>query len=156
MQTKIVAFQRDEAGDWVARLLCGHSQHMRHQPPWQERPWVTTPEGRKEQIGTSLDCPLCDQIKLPDSAREYKRTAVFTEATLPRALTTEHRTKAGTWGRIVVSEGRVEFHSRGRARVLGPGDLGIVEPEVPHHITPLGSVRVHVEFWRSSSDPAPG
>jgi tellurite methyltransferase len=148
MLTTILAFHQDEAGDWVARLACGHAQHMRHQPPWQERPWVMTAAGRQKKIGTSLDCPVCDQIALPDSAREYKRTPIFTEATLPRALVTDHWTKAGTWGRIVVSEGRVEFHSRGRMRVLGAGDLTIVEPEVPHHITPLGPVRLHLEFWR--------
>ena len=31
------AFEQDEVGDWVAWLECGHRQHVRHQPPWQER-----------------------------------------------------------------------------------------------------------------------
>jgi len=88
------------------------------------------------------------EVRLPSDAREYKRTATFTEETLPTALRKEHRTKAGTWGRIVVTEGQVEFHSRGRVRVLATGDAAIVEPEVPHHVTPLGAMRLHVEFWR--------
>ena len=149
MDTTIVGFHRDDAGDWVAELACGHGQHMRHRPPWQERPWVTTEEGRQRKIGVTIECPLCDAIRLPPDAREYKRTATFTEETLPAALRQEHRTKPGTWGRIVVTDGQAEFHSRGRVQVLGAGDVGIVEPEVLHHVTPLGAVRLHVEFWRA-------
>jgi len=149
MDTTIVGFHADDTGDWVAELACGHGQHMRHTPPWQERPWVTTEEGRQGKIGARIECALCDALRLPLDAREYKRTATFTEETLPAALRKEHRTKAGSWGRIVVTEGRVEFHTRGRVHVLSAGDVGIVEPEVPHHVTPLGAVRLHVEFWRS-------
>jgi tellurite resistance-related uncharacterized protein len=105
------------------------------------------PALRDGKLGEGIDCPLCDQIAMPPSAREYKRTEIFSEATLPKALCTEHRTKAGAWGRVVVSAGRLEFHSRGRVRVLSAGEVAIVEPEVPHHVTPLGTVRVHVEFW---------
>jgi tellurite methyltransferase len=148
MDTTIVGFHPDDAGDWVAELACGHRQHMRHVPPWQERPWVTTEEGRQGKINARIECTLCDAIRLPLDAREYKRTATFTEGSLPAALRKEHRTKAGSWGRIVVTGGQVEFHSRGRVLVLGAGDVGIVEPEVPHHVTPLGAARLHVEFWR--------
>jgi tellurite resistance-related uncharacterized protein len=148
METTIVGFRPDDAGDWVAELGCGHGQHMRHTPPWQERPWVTTEEGRQGKLGARIDCPLCDAIALPPEAREYKRTATFTAETLPAALLQEHRTKAETWGRIVVTAGQLEFHSRGRVHVLGAGDVGIVEPTVSHHVTPLGPVCVHIEFWR--------
>jgi tellurite methyltransferase len=149
METTIIGFHSDEAGDWVAELGCGHGQHMRHKPPWEERAWVTTEEGRRKRTGTPIECPLCDAIALPPDAREYKRTTTFTEQTLPAGLRKEHHTKAGTWARIVVSEGQLEFHSRGRMRVLGAGDAGIVEPEIVHHVTPLGSVRLHVEFWKA-------
>ncbi|MFB8831117.1 DUF3565 domain-containing protein [Azotobacter sp. CWF10] len=27
----------------MAVLSCGHTQHLRHQPPWQNRPWVPGP-----------------------------------------------------------------------------------------------------------------
>jgi tellurite methyltransferase len=148
METTLIGFHPDDVGDWVAELGCGHSQHMRHTPPWQERPWVTTEEGRQGKLGARIDCPLCDAIALPSDANEYKRTATFTEETLPAALRREHRTKEGTWGRIVVTAGQLEFHSRGRVRLLGAGDVGVVEPTVPHHVTPLGPVNVHVEFWR--------
>ena len=57
---KIVGFHTDDVGDWVADLECGHTQHVRHDPPWQNRPWVVTPEGRARFLGTELRCVLCD------------------------------------------------------------------------------------------------
>jgi len=56
---KIVGFHQDDGGDWVADLECGHTQHVRHNPPWQSRPWVTTPEGRASRIGAELPCAKC-------------------------------------------------------------------------------------------------
>jgi Protein of unknown function (DUF3565) len=55
----IVGFHKDSEGHWVADLECGHSQHVRHEPPWQVRPWVLTPKGRDAMIGTALDCVQC-------------------------------------------------------------------------------------------------
>lgn len=56
---RIVGFHRDAENHWVAELECGHTQHVRHNPPWQSRPWVETPEGRAAAIGQVLGCPLC-------------------------------------------------------------------------------------------------
>jgi len=148
MDTTIIGFHPDELGDWVAELGCGHGQHMRHQPPWQMRPWVMTAEGREAKLGEHIECSLCDAICIPSGAREYKRTAVFTEASLPSGLLSEHRTKANTWGRIVVTEGRLDYHVRGRVQALYPGKIGIVEPEIPHRVMPHGTMRMHVEFWK--------
>jgi hypothetical protein len=61
MERAIVGFDCDDVGDWVALLECGHRQHVRHRPPWQERPWVLTPEGREGRLGSSLNCVLCDE-----------------------------------------------------------------------------------------------
>jgi hypothetical protein len=44
----------------VAELECGHTQHVRHDPPWVNRPWVTSAEGRAGMLGFRLDCRLCD------------------------------------------------------------------------------------------------
>ena len=60
MDQRIVGFHRDDEGHWVAELACGHDQHVRHDPPWQIRAWVTTPEGRRASIGRLLACPRCD------------------------------------------------------------------------------------------------
>jgi hypothetical protein len=56
---KIIGFHQDEHLDWVAELECGHQQHVRHNPPWTNRAWVTTPEGRSEHLGNELPCPDC-------------------------------------------------------------------------------------------------
>lgn len=56
---KIVTFHQDECGDWVADLECGHRQHVRHDPPWQDRPWVQTLEGRAPYLGHELRCKKC-------------------------------------------------------------------------------------------------
>jgi hypothetical protein len=56
---KIIGFHQDELGDWVADLECGHSQHVRHNPPWENRPWVVSESTRAERIGTELQCVLC-------------------------------------------------------------------------------------------------
>ena len=61
MKQRITGFHRDEAGDWVARLACGHNQHVRHQPPWTNRPWVVTAEGRERVRGQTLNCVKCDR-----------------------------------------------------------------------------------------------
>lgn len=61
MKRRIVDFHRDEHGDWVADLECGHGQHVRHDPPWSERPWVMTPQGRERMLGETLACKKCDE-----------------------------------------------------------------------------------------------
>ncbi|MBX3022551.1 MAG: DUF3565 domain-containing protein [Bdellovibrionales bacterium] len=62
MQQKIVGFHLDEESHWVADLECGHKQHVRHDPPWQERPWVVTAEGRASRLGVELNCVRCDEM----------------------------------------------------------------------------------------------
>jgi hypothetical protein len=56
---RIVGFHEDEERHWVAELECGHSQHVRHDPPWQTRAWVTTEVGRNNFIGQALMCVEC-------------------------------------------------------------------------------------------------
>jgi Protein of unknown function (DUF3565) len=61
MQRRIIGFHQDAEGHWVADLECGHSQHVRHDPPWQVRPWVLTGESRAAFLGIPLECVKCDQ-----------------------------------------------------------------------------------------------
>ncbi|WP_413231726.1 DUF3565 domain-containing protein [Marinobacter sp.] len=60
MQQPITGYHLDDEGHWVAELACGHDQHVRHDPPWINRPWVIAPEGRRQHLGTQLDCRKCD------------------------------------------------------------------------------------------------
>ena len=57
----IIGFHLDEENHWVADLECGHTRHVRHDPPWQNREWVVTKQGRMEKIGFELDCVDCDK-----------------------------------------------------------------------------------------------
>jgi hypothetical protein len=57
----IIGFRQDEDGHWIAVLSCGHTQHLRHQPPWQSRAWVMDPVQRQEKIGQPFDCGWCAQ-----------------------------------------------------------------------------------------------
>ena len=61
MQQPIVGYHLDDEQHWVAELACGHHQHVRHQPPWTNRPWVITPEGRDAMRGHRLECRKCDE-----------------------------------------------------------------------------------------------
>jgi Protein of unknown function (DUF3565) len=67
MQKAIVGFHQDEHADWVAELECGHNQHVRHDPPWQNRPWTSTKEGRLEVMGRLLGCKKCDTTEPKDN-----------------------------------------------------------------------------------------
>jgi|GEM_PF-145352 GNAT superfamily N-acetyltransferase len=59
MQRKIVSFRQDPRREWIAVLECGHTQHVRHNPPFQERAWVLTEEGRQNFIGVAIECGAC-------------------------------------------------------------------------------------------------
>ncbi|WDY57252.1 DUF3565 domain-containing protein [Pseudomonas sp. PSKL.D1] len=59
--SRITGFHQDEEGHWVVDLSCGHTQHLRHQPPWQARPWVLDPTQRAQRIGEAFACGWCAQ-----------------------------------------------------------------------------------------------
>jgi tellurite resistance-related uncharacterized protein len=148
MQRPIIGFALDDLGDWTALLSCGHRQHVRHNPPFANRPWVTTEAGRESRLRLPLECVRCDRLELPDAVVPYSRTPVFTERSMPDRLRANHTTAAGVWGRIVVLEGALRYHVEafGLDVPLTPAEPGIVVPEVPHSVVPSGSVRFYVEF----------
>jgi len=65
MLREIVGFQLDseEEGQWLAKLSCHHFRHIRHNPPWQLRPWTQSQEGRSSMLGKYLTCVKCDEGK---------------------------------------------------------------------------------------------
>lgn len=151
MDREITGFVQDGEGHWVALLSCGHRQHTRHAPPLSAREWVLTEAGRRSRLGATLDCPRCDHREVPDGYAPYRKTPVFDEATMPDRLRAHHRTRAGTWGRIDVELGELEYTCEppfaGTER-LTPDRPGIVVPEVEHRVTPCGHVRFRVTFLR--------
>lgn len=67
MKQAIMAYHKDEENDWVAELQCGHFQHVRHNPPWINRPWVVSEDGRQSKLGYKLNCIKCDSNEPVDS-----------------------------------------------------------------------------------------
>jgi len=93
----------------------------------------------------------------PDGPTPYRSTPVFDETTLPAALRREHRTKAGAWGVIRVLEGELIYtilDPPGEQR-LTPDRSAVILPEQPHFVTPVGKMRMQVEFYDCDPD-APG
>lgn len=79
----------------------------------------------------------------------YKSTPVFDENTLPSGLRREHRTKSGVWGIIRVLEGRLRYRTLDHASemIIDPDHPGLVLPDVPHLVEPLGHMRMQVESY---------
>ena len=60
MNQSIIGYHKDEEDHWVAELNCGHFQHVRHKPPFINRPWIVTQQGRESMLGEKLNCKKCD------------------------------------------------------------------------------------------------
>ena len=89
---------------------------------------------------------------LPANVVAYKRTAEFTNATVPAALLRSHRTKEGAWAKIVVLQGALTYRILEPAVeevLLTPERHGVVEPTIAHEVVPHLGVRFYVEFHRA-------
>ena len=91
--------------------------------------------------------------RIPEGLTCYKRTPVFTQASVPAGLLRAHSTKEGVWGRIRVLEGALLYRILDARRcprelVLTPAAFGVVEPTILHEVEPAGPVRFQLEFFR--------
>ncbi len=79
----------------------------------------------------------------------YRSTPVFDENTLPQALRKNHNTKQGVWGVIRVLEGQVRLNivDPPSEIILSPDQPGAVLPQQLHYVTPLGAMRMRVDFY---------
>ena len=87
---------------------------------------------------------------LPENVTRYTRTPDFTRATVPKGLLRRHLTREGTWGKIIILEGRLRYRilePEVEEIELSPERYGGVEPAVPHEVEPMGHVRFYVEFF---------
>lgn len=84
------------------------------------------------------------------SATPYRSTPVFDNRTLPAALLSAHRTRAGVWGVIRVIEGQLRLirsGGAGDAEILTAERPGVVQPAETHRVEPLGPMRMRVDFY---------
>ena len=145
----IDGFHRDDQGDWIADLSCLHSQHVRHRPPFFDRPWVGTEDGRRGRIGSEIDCPLCDRAELPDGLVLVRTAGPFDKAALPAGLQRAHRVAERTWGRVRVLDGAVSIAVATTPpieRELSAGDSQALPPTVEHVLRVTGAVSLAVDF----------
>ncbi|MEO8315824.1 MAG: DUF1971 domain-containing protein [Pseudomonadota bacterium] len=86
---------------------------------------------------------------MPAGLTAYKHTPTFDQDSLPAGLRREHRTKAGVWALIHVVEGSLRYRilDPPSEEVLTVGTPGVVRPEQPHEVEPLGAMRMFVEFF---------
>ena len=144
MKRAITGFARDEEGDWVAELDCCHGQHVRHRPPFVNRPWAASEAGREAMIGRELNCRRCDRMEWPEGLEPYRRTPEFDERTIPTAFRSEHATKSGVWARIHVTSGSLDYHVStpiGQSFRVDSSSPAVIVPEVPHRVEPEGPLR---------------
>jgi tellurite methyltransferase len=149
VQRHITGFHQDDEGAWVAELSCLHGQHIRHRPPFQNRPWVLTDAGRQEHIGTDIDCPLCDRAEVPGGLVVTRTAGPFDQDTIPPALRKNHVVGEGRWGCLRVEEGAVGFVLATQPpleRQLTAGDRQAIPPGVAHHLEVHGPAVVAVDF----------
>jgi tellurite resistance-related uncharacterized protein len=87
--------------------------------------------------------------KLPNTVSPYKRTPIFNEETVPKGLLKNHNTKQGTWALLTVKSGKIEYVIEDKeVNILSPKLSGVIEPEIRHHIKPLGKVSFFIEFYK--------
>lgn len=79
----------------------------------------------------------------------YRSTPIFDAQTLPGALRREHRTKLGVWGVVRVLEGRLRlvYVEPPGDVVVEPGRPGLLLPDQPHFVEPIGDMRMQVDFY---------
>jgi tellurite resistance-related uncharacterized protein len=84
----------------------------------------------------------------------YRSTPIFDEKTLPAALRARHSTKAGVWGVISVTAGqvRLSFFDPVSDLILDADHPGVVQPEQPHFVTPLGPMMMQIDFYDRPPD----
>lgn len=154
----IDGFHQDDVGDWVAELSCLHGQHVRHQPPFQERPWVTSEAGRAAHVGAQLDCPLCDRLELPVGLEVVRTAGPFDADTLPDALRRAHVVADRTWGLLRVLDGGVVFAAETTppfSTRLDAGDQQPIPPAVAHLLRVDEPVRLTIDFLVRPTPPPP-
>ncbi len=93
------------------------------------------------------------QASLPEGLEPYAESPLFTETTLPEKLRSLHALKAGTWGKLMILAGSVDYveDAAGSLRTtLSEGDSLAIPPQVGHHLELRGSLSCKIVFHRQA------
>ena len=110
---------------------------------------------------------------LPPTVKSYAKSPVFNSGNVPEHLLSTHDVsihdldknsvivpnkllnvhdlKAGTWGRLNVKSGKIDYYLEGRAKPLAhlkPGDTFVILPEEKHYIDISDDAVFYIEFLR--------
>lgn len=168
MERSIIGYAQDEERHWVALLACGHRQHVRHDPPWQVRPWVITPEGRTAHLGTALSCRRCDELTtpMPNSHITVTRELPFPPARVHGVIADYHRHHPAILpsrfftGLEVLAGGRGEGTRFRLTTTLGgrrqQGEFGVTEPRPGEVLVESASDGSVVTVFTMAAAESPG
>lgn len=120
MKRTIVGFRRDDRGDWVAELECGHGQHVRHRPPFENRAWVLDPGRRAAMIGKPRECPLCDVCPSANREAELMDESVYDHDIVIALAATQvllARLERGDASKVLAGGGLIEDLRRFQTRL---------------------------------------
>lgn len=155
VKSRIVAFAQDSHGHWLAHLACGHQRPVRHRPPWQNHPWVLSPSGREQHLGTPIHCRDCTAAGPPENAVEVRRTRTFSEHDIPATLRERHVIPQGHWAGVHVLRGKLVCRQAGppaQETEVEPGVPVFIGPGQAHTLAPAGPVRFYMTLVRAPTD----
>jgi len=92
---------------------------------------------------------------MPAGLRLARSSPEWDEHTMPSGLLHAHRVASGTWGRIVVHDGRLRFAVSTKPALddeLGRHSTQAIPPDVDHQVMPLGPVRFSIDFLTANND----
>lgn len=153
MEKKIVDFHVDEQGDWVADLECGHTQHVRHNPPWINRPWVLEEEGRKRSLGALLDCLKCNMPTMPERVHRVECSEVFDQQALVNQYSGMQKNDHDCWIKVVVSEGELVYQQvadKTKGYVIDSNFSAVIMPNEIFSLSPKGHVLFQFHYYQNS------
>ncbi|MDF1720728.1 MAG: DUF1971 domain-containing protein [Minwuia sp.] len=88
-------------------------------------------------------------MTFPAGLKKHGETKVFTAETVPAALLSQHDTKPGVWGKLMVLDGALDYVLTGPPEVaqrVEAGGFAVIEPTVLHRVGLVGPVSFKVEF----------
>jgi len=98
-------------------------------------------------------------IENTESLVKYKTLPTWSETTLPKTFQTRHNTKPGTWGKITVETGQLQYDALTEtgdvisSSIITPHHRDfLVLPGAWHRVRPLGELRCFLEFYCQPQD----
>jgi tellurite resistance-related uncharacterized protein len=88
---------------------------------------------------------------MPADVTLVRRTAEFTDQSVPPALRRSHQIASDVWGRLRVVAGTVVFVFESEdaiAHTIAAGGHIDIPPSTPHHVEPQPGSRFYIEFHR--------